>query len=366
MRVGIVGAGLVGAVVARVLAEAGHPVVVFDHAGAPTGASSVPRAAMHPFTGIRPRWDVAEQAAWRQAWAFYAARAPTACRGSQWLLRLPPNERTAAIWRTRFEPLPVGAEGVVSWLQPRDCHRLQPGLSTQVARWGGLLVHEVPFFDIVGLCGSLLDHAGVHQLEGRCRWDDAAGMVVDGATKPVPAPDAWVLATGASQLPGLPLESPLAPMGGEVLVVELAQGRDQTDSPGTAPAVDVPLGVLGYRSHITPLGAGRWMLSATYDEAGRGVVGDGSGRGWLGLLARLREVMPGLADRVRVVGAWSGVRPTSAGVRDGEGAKVLRVADGVWWATGTGSRGLLESPGLATRLLGELGAKTTKPPAGAQ
>jgi hypothetical protein len=42
------------------------------------------------------------------------------------------------------------------------------------------------------------------------------------------------------------------------------------------------------------------------------------------------------------------------------------VAESVVWATGTGSRGLLESPALAAEVLRWLGAKTTKPPAGAQ
>jgi len=363
MRVGVAGAGLVGAVVARLLAEAGYQVLVVDRGPQPTGASTVPRAAMHPFTGIRPRWDADEQAAWRHAWSFYLDRAPQAFRGSMWLLRLPPNERTAAIWKSRFEELPPGAAGVVSWLQSEDCHELQAGLSEYAACWGGLLVHEVPFIDVVALCSALLEHPGVNRLFGSCWWDEARGVVVEGASGSDAMADAWVLATGAAQLPGLTLESPLAPMGGEVLVVELAGSGAGLRLPRS---VSIPAGVIGYRSHITPLGAGRLMLSATYDELGRGTVSDGTGRGWLGLLARLAEVMPALAGQVEVVGAWSGVRPTPAGVRDGGGARVVPVAESVVWATGTGSRGLLESPALAAEVLRWLGAKTTKPPAGAQ
>jgi glycine/D-amino acid oxidase-like deaminating enzyme len=354
LRVNVVGAGLVGCVIARVLAEHGALVRVVDENEPGSGASGVPLGAMHPWTGIRPRCLTSEQlSAWRATQAFFESRAPYSLHSAPWLLRLPPNSKTAEIWKRRFDaPEYSPAEDEARWVGPETCRTLQPGLGGAVTIFGGLLVPRVPLYNVRALCVALLELDDIDLVRRRCIPTTSGVPLLDGAEpSDAGADDVWVVAVGAAA-DQWTSEHLLKPMKGELLVVETESDERLR-------------GIVGYRSHITPVAPRRWLLSSTYEESEDPMLGEGGETGWGRLLARLLEVLPSRASGVRVVGAWAGIRPVPADLGTSRGSARIVWRDGpagrVAIATGTASRGLSESLGLANALLESMSAEKSGP-----
>jgi glycine oxidase len=236
------------------------------------------------------------------------------------------------------------------WIEPDELERVEPrlrgGLPGALIAHGAARVEPGPYTQAVAAAAVAFgaevvggEVVGLGRASGRVEYVeletgriDCDGVVV--ATGPwCRAPAEWL---------DLPL--PVEPVKGELLVASAESG---------APATGVTWRQFG----VDPIGKGWVRLGGTEDRLGFDVTPSDSGRERI--LAAVREMLPGMGE-MRVIAQSAGLRPVS---RDGlPVAGVLRSAENVFLAVGTGRKGMLLSAGLGLAAAETLTAGETSVP----
>lgn len=383
-RVAVVGAGLVGSVLADALRALGCEPVLFDPALAARDPSSAqidafPVGLMHPAPGRRAAISQRRAAAFDQAGRYLEELLEAPAPPGTGVLRTgsPPTgflrtgllrvtsspelvpvwQKTAARWSDRLE-----------WLGPEQVLERVPGATERAL--GGLWIPDAVTVDGRALVRSARARSGAERrpraaiaLEPgpRVVTDDGvelfdavivsaalgtAGLLARTADRPVRA-------AGAGSPPGTDLA--LVGVPGQLLVA-------------TCAAPPVPFGELG---QIVPLAPDRVALTATHraptvpgvvadararNAPGAGHPSDAGVSSWgVAELLRRAAVVYTPALGADPIAAWSGVRTSTRARRP----LVGEAADRVWVCTGFGSKGLSEgipcARSLATLVAARLG-----------
>lgn len=326
LRVGVVGAGVVGRSVAYAGALAGASVDVFDDAPDDTEASrasSLPAALVNPYRGRAARASDADLHGARRTWAWASALADAGLDPGAHptgVVRAADGPRQARTWWSRPGVLPFGPDA-------------DPGPGRWRAVDGGIVVPMGGWIDPPRWLAALRRGA----LGAGARWwpstrvtgthadADGVRLATAGAAAPEHAAafDVVALCIGASAPGALP-HLGVTPLHGAVALV-----------PG-----HVPGRPLAGASYAAPLGS----PAAVGLDRRRAYVAVGGGHGAAALdpsalRASLVRALGGdaAAGVGEVAAVWHGVRARGAGPRP----EVAEVARGVWWVGAFAGRGFL-------------------------
>jgi glycine oxidase len=349
--VAVIGGGLIGLACAWRAAERGLSVVLLERDTVGAATSSVAAGMLAPVTEA----DFGEDAvlslgrASRELWPAFAAELeersglPTHLRETGALVVAAERDDVGELRRLHQLQERLGLE--TSWLGPRECRRLEPGLSTRIA--GGVHAasdaHVAPRAVSAALAAAFTE-AGGELAEGaevaRIDHDGTRVSGVEltdgrtfGAEKVVVAAGPWspALDPGGSGPPVRPVKGQL---------IELRARRGQPEP--VERIVRTP------RCYLLPRGDGRVVLGATSEEQGfdTAPTADGVYR----LLEAAWEVVPEVAE-LEFVEVRVGLRP---GTPDNAAVLGPGALEGLVWATGHYRNGVLDTPVTARAVAGYL------------
>lgn len=353
--VAVVGGGIVGLACAWRAAERGMSVVVLERDGLGAGASAVAAGMLAPVTEA----DFGEDAllelnlAGADRWPRFAAELSAASGLGAGLREsgalVVAADRDDAEELRRLVELHEALGLPSRWLGPRECRRLEPGLSTRVR--GAIHAPRDQQADPAATVRALAvacRRAGVELREGV----EAAEIIREGgtvagvgtATAEIAAARV-VVAAGAWSRALVPDPPPVRPVKGQIAALRAAD-------PAHAPrhVVRTP------RCYLLARGDGRVVLGASVEE--RGFDTTTTADGVFRLLEAAREVLPDVGEL-----EWSGVR---AGLRPGTPDNLPVVGggsiQGLVWATGHYRNGVLLAP-ITADLVADLLEGRGEPPA---
>ena len=347
----VIGAGLIGLSAAWRAAQRGLSVLVLERAPAdslPAGASGVAAGMLAPLTeaGFGEEDLLRLNLASRELWPAFAAELeertglPTGYRESGALVVAVDRDDAEQLRRLHAFQRRLGLD--TEWLPPRECRRLEPGLSPRIA--GGVLARHDGHADpraVARALAAALEEAGGELLYGAearevsLRGDSVAGVATSAgrleSERVVVAAGAWSAALAPSAPP------PVRPVKGQILELRSRPGA----SPPSARIVRTP------RCYLLARHDGRVALGATVEEQGfdTTVTAGGTFR----LLEAAREVLPEV-EELELVATRVGLRPgtpdNSPLVGEGE-------VKGLVWATGHHRNGVLLTP-LTARAVADM------------
>ena len=262
MRVAIIGAGIIGAAIARTLARRGAGVSVFERRNVGGGATQASAGALVPY--VEAHEDNPLQRLTARSLGLYDEFIEAVQRESDTRLdyKRCGSLELAFSEREEQELQALAArlgERDAQWLDAAQAHRMEPALSAQIR--GALLVPTHGYVSAAQLTASLISaatSAGAHVLfeDVVAVRSKAAGAAVVGGTGTAHDFDAVIIASGAwaSRLTvdGQPA-APVRPVKGELLRIRGPQ-----------------LQRLVWSSHcyLVPQGNGDLLIGATMEEAG--------------------------------------------------------------------------------------------------
>ena len=347
----VIGAGLIGLSCAWRAAQRGLSVLVLERAPAealPAGASGVAAGMLAPVTEA----EFGEEAllrlnlASRELWPAFAAELeertgmPTGYRESGALVIAADRDDAEELRRLHVFQRSLGLEA--EWLAPRDCRRLEPGLSPRIA--GGIMAPHDGHADpraVARALAAAVEAAGGELLYGAevCEVTVRDGRAVGVATatgsvdagRVVVAAGAWSGELGPHGGPHV------RPVKGQILELRARGGA----SPPPERIVRTP------RCYLLARPDGRVLLGATVEEQGfdRTVTAGGV----FDLLEAAREVFPEVAE-FELVAARAGLRP---GTPDNQPLIGEGEVEGLVWATGHHRNGVLLAP-LTARAVADI------------
>ena len=334
LRVGIVGAGIVGCASAFELASHGADVTVFDLRAPGGGATQASAGILAPYIEGHSRGELLDLARrGLEAYDGFVARvrAATSIRFEYrrtGTLEIAETPERAAILKERVPTLPAAA--ACEWLDARQFRSLEPAANP--AHEGALLCPTHGFVAVMPFLSALADGSRHHRAKfeasrvERVRFE-TAGCLVQSETGSYGF-DRVVLCAGswASQLdPFDEIRDAVRPIKGQLVVLR---------SDGSVRRV-----LWGSSSYLVPWEDSSLLIGATSEDAGfdeRPTAG-----GVQGLLRSAIELIPQLADAT-FVGVRVGLRPASR-----DGLPILRpsAADPrLVYATGHFRNGVLLAP----------------------
>ena len=340
--VAVIGAGVIGLMIAWRLARRGLSIAVFDRAGAGAGASlaatGMLAAAAEHESGAHDLLAFALESqrqwpAFRSALEAQAGHAIDYREGGTLVVALGRDE----VERLRFRHDLHRRCGLATrWLGGTEVRAIEPALRPSVA--AGLFCaddHQVdPKLSIAALRaafqsagGNLVEHCAVTSL------DVAAGSIAGVVTAAGHCrAKAVVLAAGAWTPDVLPagFVVPVRPLKGQSLAVRA------TPDTGTLSHI-----VWTEQIHMAPKGDGRLIVGATVEE--RGFDDAITAGGLYALLEGARRALPAI-EEMTVEAVWSGLRPSSI-----DDAPILGATGiaGLAIATGHHRNGYLLAPATA-------------------
>jgi glycine oxidase len=333
----VVGAGLIGLACAWRAAQRGLSVLVLEREAVGAGASGVAAGMLAPVTEA----DFGEEEllraglAARRMWPAFAQEleetAGLGCglRESGALVVAADRDDAEELRRLHAFQCSLGLDA--EWLPPRECRRLEPGLSPRIA--GGILAPQDGHVDppatmralrsaLTAAAGELVEGTQVHALD---RSDGkVTGVRTDRGTI---SAGAVVVAAGAWSTELSPAAPAIRPVKGQILELRARRGAR-----GPTRIVRTP------RCYLFGLDDGRVALGATVEEQGfdSAVTADGAYR----LLEAAWEVFPEVGE-LELMAARAGLRPGSP-----DNAPVVGAGgeEGLVWATGHYRSGVLLAP----------------------
>jgi glycine oxidase len=352
----VIGAGLIGLSCAWRAAQRGLSVLVLDRSEPGAGASGVAAGMLAPVTEA----DFGEEdllranLASRERWPDFAAELEersgmtTHYRDSGALVVAADRDDAEELRRLHAFQRSLGLDA--DWLAPRDCRRLEPGLSPRIG--GGILAPQDGHVDPRAALRALvtaLQHAGgeilagaevaaIEHEGGRVTGVRTTGGVRVRAGAVVVAAGAWspALAPGGEG-------PPVRPVKGQILELRVRGGLPRP----IERIVRTP------RCYLLARDDGRVVLGATVEERGfdTSVTADGVFR----LLEAAWEVLPDVGE-LELVEARAGLRPGTP-----DNAPLVGPGDpeGLWWATGHYRNGVLLAPLTAENLVAGLVGERT-------
>jgi glycine oxidase len=340
----VIGGGVIGLACAWRAAERGLSVAVLERGEPGDGASGVAAGMLAPVTeadfGEEPllRLNLASRELWPGFAAELEERSGLTCgyRESGALVVAAEHDDVDELRRLHALQRSLGLDA--DWLAPKDCRRLEPGLSPRIA--GGILAPQDGHADpgaVVRALSAALEAAGGELFTG-CEVlavEDGgvrtrSGHVATGSV--VVAAGAW----SSALAPGAP---PVRPVKGQILEL-----RARGSSAGPPERI-----VRTPRCYLFARADGRTLLGATVEEQGfdTAVTADAVYR----LLEAAWEVYPEVGE-LELVSARAGLRPGTP-----DNLPVVGESAGVVWASGHYRNGVLLAPitanGVASLLAGE-------------
>jgi glycine oxidase len=341
----VVGGGIVGAAVARVLAARGIRILLLDRAMPGSEASGAAAGMLAPQIEVLADDPILPLAiAARQR---YADLVPELDRRTGVNVGYAGGGSVqVALGLEDVAPLQaqVGAQAALGlraeWLDPAALRRRHPGVGP--AALGALFAPDDARVNNVTLTAALLADAVRHGAEV-ADHEEATEIVIGAArvtavatTRRRYATNAVVVAAGAwsPSLRGLPRVLPIEPVRGQMAVVTWPAGE--------------PTGVLfGRHVYIVPRGEDA-LLGSTMEHAAfaKDTTPGGLGEIFSGTAA----LLPAIAAQ-RIHRSWAGLRPVTPDGRPliGPDPDVA----GLWYATGHGRKGILLGP-LTGEIIGDL------------
>ena len=349
--VAVVGAGIIGLACAWRAARAGARVLVLERADEPGFEASRAAAGMlAPVTeanfgeGELLRLNLAGRAEWPGFAAELAERSGVdlAYRESGALALAADRDDAEELRRLNELQRSLGLDA--TWLGPRECRRLEPGLSPRIA--GGLLADGDASVDPRAVVRALLAACGQEGVEVRTgttvesveqSGGAVAGVVAAGELVPARRVVVCAGAWSSSLHPAAPA---VRPVKGQIVRLR--------GEPLAARIVRTP------RCYVVSRPNGEIVVGATMEERGfdTTVTADGVFR----LLEAAWEVLPDIEER-ELVEVRAGFRPATADNVPFVGAAG---PEGLLWATGHHRNGVLLAP-LAARQVTELLAGRAAP-----
>ena len=337
----VVGAGVIGLACAWRAAERGMSVLVIDREGIGAGASGVAAGMLAPVTEAEfeeqelLRLNLESRSLWAEFAAELAKAAGAEIGHEESGAAVVAADRDDAEELRRLHRFQRSLGLQAEWLSPRECRRLEPGLSPRIA--GGILAPQDGYVDptaVVAALASALERAGgelalgveVDSLEG------GGGRVTGVRTRTgVVGASSVVIAAGcwSSQLRGPVGQAlPVRPVKGQILALRARPGAAR-------PAERL---VRTPRCYVVSRPDGRVVVGATVEDRGfdAAVTADGVFR----LLEAAWEVLPDIGE-LELVAARAGLRP---GTPDNAPVVGPGAAGGLVWATGHYRNGVLLAP----------------------
>jgi glycine oxidase len=340
----VIGGGVIGLACAWRAAERGLSVAVLERAEPGDGASGVAAGMLAPVTEA----DFGEEQllrlnlASRELWPGFAAeleeRSGLTCgyRESGALVVAAERDDVDELRRLHVFQRSLGLDA--DWLAPRDCRRLEPGLSARIA--GGILAPQDGHADpraVVRALRAALESAGGELITG-CEVlgvEDGGVLTRSGrvaAGSVVVAAGAW----SSALVSGAP---PVRPVKGQILEL-----RARGSSAGPPERI-----VRTPRCYLFARADGHTLIGATVEEQGfdTAVTAGGVYR----LLEAAWEAYPEVGE-LELVSARAGLRPGTP-----DNLPVVGESGGAIWASGHYRNGVLLAPitadGVASLLAGE-------------
>ena len=340
----VIGGGLIGLACAWRAAERGLSVAVLERGEPGDGASGVAAGMLAPVTeadfGEEPllRLNLASRELWPGFAAELEERSGLTCgyRESGALVVAAERDDVDELRRLHAFQRSLGLDA--DWLAPRDCRRLEPGLSPRIA--GGILAPQDGHADPRALVRALrtaLELDGGELITG-CEVlgvEDGAVLTRSGrveAGSVVVAAGAW----SSALVPGAP---PVRPVKGQILEL-----RARSSSAGPPERI-----VRTPRCYLFARADGHTLIGATVEEQGfdTAVTAGGVHR----LLEAAWEAYPEVGE-LELVSARAGLRPGTP-----DNLPVVGEYGGAIWASGHYRNGVLLAPitadGVASLLAGE-------------
>lgn len=338
----VVGAGIVGCAVARVLAEGGRGVLVLDPA-APGAEASSAAAGM-----LAPQIEAAEDdpmlplaLAARDAYPALVASLRAAGhavelgRGGIVLVALN-DDRARELQHMAQQQRRLGLHA--QWLPREDLTRRQPGIGPEAR--GGMLAPLDGHVDNVALCaalaaaaqtaGAVFERQRVDALESQ--HGSVTGVRAGERTLAAPV---VVLAAGAwsPHLAGLPRPLPIEPVRGQMAAVPWPEPLPRTV-------------LFGRGAYVVPRGT-EALLGSTMEHSG--FIKGTTDAGLAHIMRETAALLPALAPLP--TRTWSGLRPMTPDHRPILGHDPD--LEGLVYATGHGRNGILLGP-ITGEIVGDL------------
>jgi glycine oxidase len=340
----VIGGGLMGLACAWRAAERGMSVAVLERGEPGDGASGVAAGMLAPVTeadfGEEPllRLNLASRRLWPGFAAELEERSGLTCgyRETGALVVAAERDDVDELRRLHAYQRSLGLDA--EWLTPKDCRRLEPGLSPRIA--GGILAPQDGHADpraVMRALRAALEAAGGEVVPG-CEALAVENGVVRTRTGAVTA-GAVVVAAGAWSPELMAGAPPVRPVKGQILELR-ARGAS------AAPPERI---VRTPRCYLFARADGHTLLGATVEEQGfdTAVTVDGVYR----LLEAAWEVYPEVGE-LELVSSRAGLRPGTP-----DNLPLVGQDAGVTWATGHYRNGVLLAPitaaGVASLLAGE-------------
>ncbi|MFM8284242.1 MAG: NAD(P)/FAD-dependent oxidoreductase [Planctomycetaceae bacterium] len=349
MEVTIVGAGIVGAAIARALAREGSRRVTVCEARFPGGGATAAGMGHLVVIDDSPT-QLALTARGRALWADEAARLPRAAEyrqtGTLWVAADDEEMADVVAKARRLGAAGIGCDVVDGPTLARREPALRNGLAGALSVPDDAVVYAPPvaaawLAEAVAAGATVRRDSPVVAVDapGRVRFAD--GTLLDG--------DAVVIATGAAAaalLPGVPVR----PRKGHLVITDRVPGmvRSQLVELGYVKrAHDVGTDSVAF--NVQPRATGQLLVGSSrqIDVADRAIDEAMLGR----MLARCLEFMPALAG-VPAIRAWVGLRAATP-----DGLPLVGPwpgAAGIWLATGHEGLGITTAPATAETLVGRL------------
>ena len=349
----VVGAGLIGLACAWRVAQRGMSVLVLERHVVGAGASGVAAGMLAPVTEA----DFGEEEllgaglAARRMWPAFARELEEAtglgCGYSASGALVVAADRDDAEELRRLHSFQRSLGLDAEWLAPRECRRLEPGLSPRVA--GGILAPQDGHVDPLATLRALreaLAAAGGELVEGAAVDDlvrtDGKVTGVRTAAGTVSA-ETVVIAAGAWSTNLSPTAPAIRPVKGQIMELRARRGAEAPTRIVRTP-----------RCYLFGRDDGRVALGATVEEQGfdHAVTANGVYR----LLEAAWEVFPEVGE-LEIVSVRAGLRPGSP---DNSPVVCRGGEDGLVWATGHYRNGVLLAP-LTGRAVADLLAEGSAP-----
>ncbi|WP_370151019.1 glycine oxidase ThiO [Streptacidiphilus sp. EB129] len=353
----VVGGGIIGLAVAWRAAQRGLGVTVLDPCPG-RGANQVAAGMLAPVTelqygeeallrlGIASNTRYADFAAELSA----ASGLPTGYRACGTLAAALDADDRAELRELHDFQQRLGLE--VSWLNGRECRRLEPMLAPSVR--GGLLVsgdHQVDGRLLGAALLAACERAGVRVHRDRAaeltvRQDRAVGVRAEDGTELYAGQTVLAAGSWSGELPGLPAgaELPVRPVKGQILRLRMTTTTGAPLPGGPFLSRNLRAVVRGCHLYLVPRESGELVVGATMEEQGFDTTVTAGGV--YELLRDAHELVPGITELPLI--------ETSAGLRPGtpDNAPLLgpTALPGLVAATGHHRNGVLLTPVTADAL----------------